>query len=30
MDQKKAELGDKFVRKDLLESANQSWKSMDA
>ena len=30
MDQKKEELGDKFVRKDLMEGANQAWKNLDA
>jgi hypothetical protein len=30
MDGKKEELGEKFVRKDLLESAQEAWKNLDA
>lgn len=30
MEKKKAEFGEKFVRKDLMQSANESWKNLDA
>jgi hypothetical protein len=30
MDGKKAELDDKFVRKDHLEAASEAWKNLDA